>query len=131
MKRPHINLKTKLCSALCELLRYDEDAKQWVKIIPYEEAKRLTEDEILARFDWHHFPIPKAHDGPDTHWNIQPVTKPEHKVITDTIDKPRIAKVKRLRGETCAGPRQKIPQRANAWPKGRKLQSRGFERRPT
>jgi hypothetical protein len=48
-------------------------------------------------------------------------------------DKHAIAKLDRLTGETCTGPRQKIAQRADGgWPaKGtRKLQSKGFERRP-
>lgn len=95
-RRDHIRLKTKLCSALCQLVRFDEAIGEYVKIIPYELSKRLTEDEILSRFDFHHFPIPKAHGGPDAHWNLQPEEKDVHKEITAKIDVPRIAKGKRV-----------------------------------
>lgn len=95
-ERAHINLKTKLAAALCQLVRYDEEQACFVRIIPHEEAKKLSEEEILARFDFHHDPIPKAHDGPDVHWNLTPLPKAEHKHITDTIDIPRIAKSKRI-----------------------------------
>lgn len=50
-------------------------------------------------------------------------TKPK-----DKSDKARIAKVKRLRGETCTGPRQKIPQRAG--PSALSKQHSGY-RKPT
>ncbi len=48
-------------------------------------------------------------------------------------DAPAIAKAKRLAGETCTGPTREIPTHVNAWgPKGvRKLQSRGFQKRPS
>jgi hypothetical protein len=53
-----------------------------------------------------------------------------HSIITNGTkatsagsSKHRIAKVKRLRGETCQGPKKKIPQRKDPWP------SRKFEKR--
>ena len=38
-------------------------------------------------------------------------------------------KVRRLNGTTKKKPGKKIAQRANPWPKGRKLQGRGFSKR--
>ena len=96
MSRKPIGLKTKLCSALCQLVRYDEANAEFVRIIPHDEAKQLTEDQILARFDWHHFPILKAHNGPDVHWNLEPMEKAPHKKRTAEIDIPAIAKSKRI-----------------------------------
>jgi hypothetical protein len=112
-KRAHVSLRTKLASALCQMMRYAGDG-EWVRIIPHEEAKKLTADQILTRFDFHHYPIPKAHDGPDTHWNLEPVERAEHREITAKVDVPRIAKVKRIRNRE-AGIR-----------KATRLQSRGF-----
>lgn len=95
--RAKIPLKTKLCSALCQLVRYDEAEAEFVRIIPHDKAKAMSEDEILAVFDWHHSPIPKAEDGPDVHWNLEPMEKAPHKQITTKVDVPRIAKNKRVR----------------------------------
>jgi hypothetical protein len=134
-KRAHIGLKTKLCAALCQLVRYDEANAEFVKVIPHNEAKRLTEDEVLSRFDFHHDPIPKAHDGPDVHWNLTPLPKAVHAIITATIDIPRIAKGKRIqRANDAAVNRLLAKDRGerpapSRWPK-RKMQSRNtFERR--
>lgn len=41
-------------------------------------------------------------------------------------DQTSIAKAKRLAGETCTAPGREIPTRVDAWPKGRKLESRPF-----
>lgn len=95
-KRDYIRMKTKLVSAICQLVRFDEDKGEFVRVIHYELSKVLTEDEILSRFDWHHFPIPKAHGGPDAHWNLQPMQKDAHREVTAKEDIPRIAKGKRV-----------------------------------
>lgn len=114
VKRSHITLKTKLASALCQMLRYDDDQAEFVPIIPYAEAKRLSEDEILARFDWHHYPIPKAHDGPDVHWNLMPMSKDDHKERTAKIDIPMIAKGKRIQAREAG---IKKPRKIRQWRK--------------
>ena len=114
MTRQHITLKTKLASALCQLVRYDDEEADWVRIISHEEAKRLSEDEILARFDFHHDPIPKAYDGPDVHWNLTPLPKDEHRRITSEIDIPRIAKSKRIRAREAGVKKQR---KITAWRK--------------
>lgn len=133
MKRKPISLKTKLCSALCQLVRYDEHQAEFVRIIPHDLAKRLSEEEILAIFDWHHFPIPVAHGGPNAHWNLEPMERAPHKKRTAEIDIPRIAKSKRItasqedfrrkllakdRGEAPAPsrwPKREMPKRQAAW----------------
>lgn len=127
--RAHIKLKTKLCAALCELVRQAEDGKGFVKIIPYAEAKTLTEDQILARFDWHHFPIAKANGGPDTHWNIQPMVRAAHREETAKVTIPTVAKGKRItkdqeefRRRLLAKDRGEQPA-PSKWPP-RKMQSR-------
>lgn len=122
MKRAHIPLKTKLAATLLTMLRPDEDGNL-VRIISHDEAKRLTADQILARYHFDHWPIRKADGGPDAPWNLEPRPIAEHAKKTREIDVPQIAKQKRIRGETRNGPR-----RPNAWPKGRSIQSRGFGR---
>lgn len=134
VKRSYISLRTKLASALCQLVRYDDENACFVKIIPHDEAKKLSEDDILSRFEFQHYPIPKAHDGPDVHWNIEPMVKAKHREITAKIDIPRIAKSKRL-VRSSNGHKQRLGAKdrgedrpASRWPK-RKMESRGFERR--
>ena len=130
-KRSRVSLRTKLASALCQMVKPD-DAGGFVRIIPHEQAKRMTEDEILAAFDWDHDPIPKAHGGEDAHHNLTPRLRPEHREKTAKRDIPMIAKVKRLtKGqeefrrkvlERPAGAKRKASGKIkgrSAWPKGR------------
>lgn len=93
--RANIRLSTKLASALCHMLR-DDGTGKFVPIITREQAKRMTEKEVLAVFDWDHDPIPKAHGGEDVHHNLTPRPKPEHREKTAKRDIPMISKVKRL-----------------------------------
>lgn len=136
-RRAHIGLKTKLCSALCQMLR-EVDGKL-EPIIPYDLAKQMTEDEVLAIFDWHHN-VPKAHDGPDTHWNIAPMEKAPHRKRTAEIDVPTIAKSKRIvkahdahqkiMAAKVTGIEPEPGRRARSWP-SRPLHGRGFRRQPS
>lgn len=93
--RKKISLKTKLASTICTLMRVDENG-QLVRIIPQNEAERLSEDEILSRVDWDHDPIPKSQGGPDTHWNLTPLLRADHRAKTAKRDIPQIAKTKRI-----------------------------------
>lgn len=114
MSRPHINLETKLASALLI-----------VGQIPHDHAKLMTAKQVLSLFQWHHYPIPKDNDGPDVHWNIQPEFIKPHREYEATTGTPQRAKADRL----AAGRKpsaHKIPARVNPWPEGRKIQSRGF-----
>lgn len=95
-RRPHISLRTKLAATLCQMLTPDENGKL-VPVIPYEHAKVMTEQQILAVFHFDHDPIPKAEGGQDVHWNLTPRLIPAHREKTATIDIPSIAKGKRIR----------------------------------
>lgn len=139
-KRAHISLETLLASEL--LRRKDEDGNPW---ITYEHAKLMTAAQIISLFQRQHN-ILHAHDGPDTHWNVELMPIMQHRHITKTVDVPRFHKGERLRKARAAldaflatgikPPRptnkRRIAVRANPWPpKGsRKLRSRSsFERR--
>lgn len=110
--RTHIRMKTKLASALCNMLRPDETGKL-VPVIPYEHAKLMTEDQVLSIFHFDHWPIRKTDGGPDAHWNLTPRPLPEHRKKTAEIDIPQIAKADRIvkRRNGTRKPRQKIPSR--------------------
>lgn len=112
-KRASISLEKKLASALLALGH-----------IAYLHAKLMTAAQIISLYHFHHN-ILHSTEPNNEFWNIEPMPIMEHRKRFP-IDAAVAAKVKRLRGETCAGPRQKIPQRVNAWPaKGtRKFQSR-------
>lgn len=94
-KRKHISLRTKLAAALCHMLRPDDNG-QLVLVIPYEQAKRMTEDEVLAVFDFDHWPVPKAMGGEDAHYNLTPRPRSEHREKTAKMDIPAIAKGRRI-----------------------------------
>lgn len=95
MTRKPVSLKTKLASALLQMVRYDDNEAAYVKIISYEESKRLSADQIIARFHFDHG-IAHAHDGPDEPWNLTPLPVEDHRIKTAKIDVPRLAKAKRL-----------------------------------
>lgn len=114
MKRKSVSLAKKLASALLALGH-----------IPYEESKALTAKQIISRYQFDHWPILHSHGGPDEPWNLRPLLVAQHREKSKG-DASIAAKVKRLLGETCTGPKRPIPQRANPWPpKGsRKILSR-------
>lgn len=92
--RKAIPLKVKLAAALTHMLREDEAGKL-VPIIQREDAKRMSEDEVLAVFEWDHV-HPVALGGDNHHSNLSPLPKAGHRLKTAKVDIPRIAKVKRL-----------------------------------
>ncbi len=81
-KRGHITLKTKLAAALAKLF------------FTHDEAKELSEDQILSLVQWDHYPIPHAepYNGPDVHWNLDPSLIVPHRVKTAKIDIPAMTK---------------------------------------
>jgi hypothetical protein len=93
-RRGHISQKTKLVAALCQLKHADESG-QLVPVISHEEAKSLTEDEILAKFEWDHN-VHFAIGGACQHWNLTPTPKAQHRQKTAKQDIPQIAKTRRL-----------------------------------
>jgi hypothetical protein len=136
MKRKHISLKVKLASALLKMLKAGEDGKLR-PVIPFDESKTLSADQIISRFHFNHHPIPHACGGPDEPWNLDPEPVAYHREITAKVDIPRIAKEKRvIKGQAAhrlalnakaAG--ELSASSSSKWPKGRKLQSRGFQKR--
>lgn len=134
MKRKAPSLKTKLASALLEMRRYDEQEAAFVPIIGYEESKSMTADQIIAKFHFDHG-VAHAHGGTIEPWNLTPRLVEDHRRKTALIDIPRIAKGKRINKsnaafETRMAAKARGEEPApSKWPKGRKLQSRPFERR--
>lgn len=87
-------------------------------------GKRIEPED---KVEWDHIHA-LVHDGPHEYQNLRPVHHECHKAKS-AQDVKANAKVKRLRGETCQGPKKKIPQRKDPWPEGRKMQSRPFQKR--
>lgn len=123
--RRAINLTTKLAAALCQMMRPTQNGGL-ERIIPHEEAKKMTADEIVSLFEFDHDPIPKACGGPDDPWNLTPRIKQEHREKTAKVDIPQIAKSKRLEKDTEAfrrrllaksGQGEEQPKKASRWPK--------------
>jgi hypothetical protein len=129
--RKSISMKTKLCAALCSLV-HEEDG-QLVPVIPRDEAKKLTEDEVLARFEFDHA-VHHAIGGAEQHWNLTPRAKAKHREKTAKQDIPQIAKTKRLEKATEEF-RRKLLSKTGAetaetdkkQKQSRKMQSRGFQ----
>lgn len=113
-KRAYIPLPELLASALADLLPQMQRDQLRAARVPAKAVIRLFTP------DHNHL---HALGGPDLWWNLTMRQRGPDLKAKDSRDTAIVAKVKRLRGETCNGPRK-------PWPKGRKLQSRGFERRP-
>jgi hypothetical protein len=126
-KRAHISFKTKLVAALCQM-RYEVDGK-WELILNHDEAKALSEDQILSLFHWDHDPIPHAEDGADEHHNLVPNLIAPHREKTAKVDVPQIAKRKRVAAahaehtRAMATPRDQRPAKQSRW------QSRPFPKK--
>lgn len=122
MKRGHINLKTKLAAALLQMRRPTPDGR-WELIIPHEQAKRMTADQIIALFAFDHWPILHTDGGPDEPWNLDPRLRPEHAEKTAKKDVPQIYKTRRLKREheefrqRLLAPRDERPAKQSRWPK--------------
>jgi hypothetical protein len=96
--------------------------------------RRATAKEVIALFDQDHV-VFHAIGGPDRWWNFTPMLRAPHKEKSRR-DTSAIAKVRRLeaqhedfRRRVLAPDKKPRVTRDGRWPKGRKLQSRGFERR--
>lgn len=87
----------------------------------------LTGAKIGPDDEWdveHVIPWALSHDDSDE--NLRPALKDPHKTKTKG-DVTRIAKAKAQAGET--GQRARRAKKPSKWPKGRKIQSAGFQKR--
>src|SRR5262245_61355569 len=123
--RSHISLKTKLAAALCQMLR-DDGAGKLVPVIPYEDAKLMTADQVLSLFHFDHYPIRRDDNGPDEHWNLVPRPILEHRKKTAEVDRPQMAKADRIR---VADAQRRLLPKGSAAPKRGRWPSRPFPKR--
>lgn len=93
--RPHIPCKTKLAATLCQMKVVDEEGRL-VDAISFEDAQKMTAEQILSLFHFDHYPVRKAEGGPDEPWNLTPRFIPAHRLKTAKKDQPEIAKNKRI-----------------------------------
>lgn len=93
-KRRPISLKTKLAATLRAMLVPD-DRDVLVPVVPFEQAKSMTDEQIIALFDFDHV-HPVALGGDNHHSNLVPMPRELHRAKTAKTDVPRIAKSKRL-----------------------------------
>jgi hypothetical protein len=131
-KRPHVSLKTKLAAALLTMVRPD-DTGNLVPVIAHEHAKKMSPEQIISLFNFDHYPIPHAHDGPAEPWNLVPRLIREHRVKTATRDTPAIRRVQRVAPENEAFRQRLLAKagQAESTPKPKsKLKSRGFPKAP-
>jgi hypothetical protein len=92
-RKARIPDKVKWAAALLTIRH--EVGGRLVPCISYAEAKTLTADQIIARFDHHHV-ILEHFGGVTEPWNIQPMLRPEHRKRTAKLDIPAVAKGKRI-----------------------------------
>jgi len=109
-RRKAPTLKQKLASALLTIVRPNEHGIM-VPVIPYERAKNMTEDEIIACFHFDHG-VFATWGGPNAAWNLTPRPVAEH-IAKTKRDVGEIAKVRRglKRRSGQAKPKKKIPSR--------------------
>jgi hypothetical protein len=120
--RKYIPLPERLASALADKLPQEQRDQLRAAKVPAKAIIRLfTPDHNILH----------THGGADKWWNITMRERGPELKAKDGNDTRIAAKVKRLRGETCTGPRQKIAQRADGMAEGRaNCNPRAFERRP-
>lgn len=65
MARDYIPLKVCLAAALLQLTDANGE-----RLIPHEDAKRMSADQIISLFVRDHDPVRHEHGGPDEPWNL-------------------------------------------------------------
>lgn len=117
MRKPP-NKTTKLASALLQIKGDDGQA-----LIPWEDAKLMTAEQIISLFQWDHYPFRHEAGGPAEAWNLVPRFIREHREKTAKIDAPEIAKIKRISPaeeefrQRLLTPRQDRQPKRSKWPK--------------
>lgn len=89
-------LREQLAAALRDMMVPDGRGG-WERAIPWEHARQMTSDQVLALFQRDHCPIRHEMGGPNVHWNCQWLFKGDHGRKTAKKDQPEIAKSKRIR----------------------------------
>lgn len=131
--RKYVAIREKWAAALSMLL--PQDVRDELR------EKKVPAKTIISMFDQDHV-IFHAWGGPDRWWNFTPMLRAPHREKSRR-DTSTIAKSNRVKAEhedfrrRVLAPEKK--PRGNPltrdghrrWPRGRKLRSRGFERRPT
>lgn len=117
MSRKYITLRTKLAAAIATMY------------LTHDEAKALSEDQVLSLVVWDHDPIPHAHDGEDVHYNLVPRLIPGHREKTAKQDIPQIAKTARIKKEHEEFQRRLLTPRAERPVKKSRWGSRPFSKR--
>lgn len=106
-KKEHIPAAEKLAAALLMCMQPDASGKL-VRVISHEEAKGMTAKQIIARFDFHHWPIEERDGGPAKAWNLSPTPRKVHRKETGRLAKER-AKGKRIREKYNPTPAERMP----------------------
>jgi hypothetical protein len=131
--RKHIPLRTQLAATLCALLE-----------LPYEQAKAMTEDEVIGMVEFDHQPHRYADGGKDSYYNLRPLLRHDHKAKTrhDASDRAKERRVRRAQAAhedalvvKSADPGSTIlsalkPPEWTRWPPARPFpkRQRGFDR---
>lgn len=131
MKRKQPNLREMLAATLLALRKFDPETGKFDPVIDWQTALLLSPEQIIARFEFDHYPIPVTWGGTNHPSNLVPRLKAEHRTKTAKIDMPAIAKVKRLTKDQEEFRRRmlaKVDPTVEAPPKRRsRIQSRGFQ----
>lgn len=130
MAKQHIPLKAKLASALLQMVR-PNDKGEFERIIPHEDAKQMTDEQVISLFQFDHDPIREADGGQTIGWNLTPRLIVAHRIKTAKKDIPEMAKAKRIRDDQEAFQRRLLARdRGEERPRSRwlsrPLRSRGF-----
>lgn len=101
-KRKYIPLPERLASALADKLPQEQrDQLRAAKVSAKAIIRLFTPDHNILH----------THGGPDRWWNLSMAIRGPKLKAKDIADTKIAAKVKRIRGETCTGPKHKIHSR--------------------
>lgn len=123
-----MNLTTKLAAALLQMRDAGGE-----RIIPHDDAKKLTSAQIVSLFQFDHDPIRRTDGGPDEAWNLTPRLIRAHRIKTAKIDQPAMAKDRRIDDKWSAFTRamaegRKLKRAVSSWPKRKLTGSRRSKR---
>ena len=126
-KRKYIPLSEKLASALADRLpQQQRDALRAAKVPAQQVIRLFTPDHNILH----------THGGSDRWFNLTMRLRGPELKAKDNRDTSIAAKVVRVNEahddfrRRVLAPVKKPKRQSSTWPQGRKLQSRGFERRP-